>query len=245
VVEYASGKSFTTSFSDAQSLLQTLFETVLPDTDESLISYPRTAANGFYSETWNTIRHQFLKLSENIRFKPVFLQTSLDADSPHESIHPLQLSAKPERVTGQIHSRLGNLYEWIYHQTLRAIQIPDELNLSYTSELNPGLYLYPLHSIPEANEQRITIHPVFTISEFGKALNRLDVCKPSDFGSRMDEWIYKKWIRVEDRIVKPGLALKKHLNRSSEYRSILTKIGEHLDSGSFSAETVRRILTSE
>ena len=245
VVEYASGKSFTTSFSDAQSLLQTLFETVLPDTGGSLISYPRTTANGFYSETWNTIRQQFLKLSKEIRFKPVFLQSSIDSESPHESIHPLQLSATPELVTGQIHSRLGNLYEWIYHQTLRAIQIPDQLEVSYSSELNPGVYLYSEKKPAETVDVHIALHPVFTISDFGKALNRLGVCKPSDFGRRMDEWVYKKWIRTEGEVVKPGTALKKHLNRAPEYKSILTKVNEHLQSGAFSPETVQRLLTSE
>lgn len=245
VVEYASGKSFTTGFSDAQSLLQTLFETVLPDTGGSLISYPRTTANGFYSDSWDTIRQQFLKLSKEIRFKPVFLQSSIDAESPHESIHPLFLSATPELVTGQIHSRLGNLYEWIYNQTLRAIQIPDQLDVSYSSELNPGLYLYPEPETLKSPDTQITLHPVFTISDFGKALNLLGVCKPSNFGSKMDEWIYKKWILIEDSIVKPGSALKKHLNRAPEYKTILTQINDHINSGPFSAETVQRILTSE
>jgi len=245
VVEHAYTQSFATGFRDAQSLLQTLFETVLPHSGNSLISYPRTTANGFYSESWESIRQQFLKISREIRFKPTFLQNSIDPESPHESIHPLRLSATPDEVAGEIHSRLGNLYKWIYNQTLQAIQLPEMLEISYSSELNPGLYLYPLQAPSAPGSKQITVHPVFTISDFGKGLNRLGVCKPSGFGNRMDEWVYKKWIRIEEGAVKPGTALKKHLNRAAEFRSILTKLNGHMQSGSFSAETVRRILTSE
>lgn len=245
VVEHAYNQSFTTGFRDAQSLLQTLFETVLPYSGSSLISYPRTAANGFYSESWESIRQQFLTISKEIRFKPTFLQNSINPESPHESIHPLRLSSTPDTVAGEIHSRLGNLYEWIYNQTLKSIQIPEQLNMSYSSELNPGLYLYPVTPVSGNMDEQITVHPVFTISDFGKAMNRLGVCKPSDFGAKMDEWNYKKWIRMDHGVLKPGNALKKHLSRASEYKSILTGIHEHVYSESFSAETVRRILTSQ
>ena len=245
VIEHAYNQSFTTGFRDAQSLLQTLFETVLPHSGSSLISYPRTAANGFYSESWESIRQQFLTISKEIRFKPTFLQNSINPESPHESIHPLRLSATPDIVAGEIHSRLGNLYEWIYNQTLKSIQIPEQLNMSYSSELNPGLYLYPVTPVSDNMDVQITVHPVFTISDFGKALNRLGVCKPSDFGSKMDEWNYKKWIRMDHNVVKPGNALKNHLNRAAEYKMILTKLNEHQDNETFSAETVRRILTSD
>lgn len=245
VVEHAYNQSFTTGFRDAQSLLQTLFETVLPHSGSSLISYPRTTANGFYSESWESIRQQFLSISSEIRFKPTFLQNSIDPESPHESIHPLRLSATPDAVAGEIHSRLGNLYEWIYNQTLKSIQIPEQLHVSYSSELNPGLYLYPVTQHPDKKDEQKSVHPVFTISDFGKAMQRLGVCKPSDFGGKMDEWIYKKWIRMDHGVVKPGHSLKKHLGRASEYKSILTGIYEHINSESFSAETVRRILTSD
>jgi hypothetical protein len=245
VVEHAYTQSFATGLRDAQSLLNTLFETVLPHSGSSLISYPRTTANGFYSESWDTIRQQFLTISKEIRFKPTFLQNSIDPESPHESIHPLRLSATPETVSGEIHSRLGNLYEWIYNQTLKSIQIPGQVSSSYSSELNPGLYLYPISRFSDPLPEQITVHPVFTISDFGKALNRLGACKPSDFGSKMDEWVYKQWIRIEHDVVKPGNRLKKHLSRASEYRSILTNIQDHLSTEPFSAETVRRILTSE
>ena len=245
VAEHAYNQSFTTGFRDAQSLLQTLFETVLPHSGSSLISYPRTAANGFYSESWESIRQQFLTISREIRFKPTFLQNSINPESPHESIHPLRLSSTPDTVAGEIHSRLGNLYEWIYNQTLKSIQIPEQLSMSYSSELNPGLYLYPVTPVSPIKNEQITVHPVLTISDFGKAMNRLGVCKPSDFGGKMDEWNYKKWIRMDHGVVKPGNALKKHLSRATEYKSILTGIHEHLHSESFSAETVRRILTSQ
>lgn len=245
VVEHAYNQSFATGFRDAQSLLQTLFETVLPHSGSSLISYPRTTANGFYSESWESIRQQFLSISREIRFKPTFLQNSIDPESPHESIHPLRLSATPETVAGEIHSRLGNLYGWIYSQTLKSIQIPQQLQLSYSSELNPGLYLYPINQESNGRHEQITVHPVFTISEFGKSLSKLGVCKPSDFGDKMDEWIYKKWIRMDQGVVKPGNALKKYLNRAANYKSILSALQNHLTSESFSVETVRRILTSE
>lgn len=244
VVEHGYNQSFATGFEDAQSLLYTLFETVLPHSGHSLISYPRTTANGFYSESWESIRQQFLTISKEIRFKPSFLQNSIDADSPHESIHPLRLSATPEIVAGEIHSRLGNLYQWIYNQTLNSIQIPEKLDVSYSSELNPGTYLYPITPFSEPILDHITVHPVFTISDFGKALNSLNVCKPSNFGSKMDEWIYKKWIRIHEGLVKPGSGLKKHINKATRYRSILTDLRNHLDAEPFSAETVHRILTS-
>lgn len=244
VIEYVFSKKMASSFKDAQSLLQSLFETVLPDTRQSLISYPRTEANGFYSESWNSVKTQFLKVFNNLEFKPNFLQNSIDANSPHESIHPLDLTIHPDHVKGQLYGLIGNLYEWIYQQTVHAITIPDILPVTYSSELNSEGYFYQHLGRESFAGATKSLHPCFTISDFGKALNSLGVCKPSVFGKAMDEWIFKKWIVIDGQVVKPGSALKSQLGRSAEFRHKLEAVQKLLKNEIVSAETVRHCLSS-
>lgn len=244
VIEHLIYEKMASSFKDAQALLQSLFETVLPDTQQSLISYPRTDANGFYSESWESVKTQFLQVFNHLEFKPNFLQNSIDSNSPHESIRPLNLTMLPENIKGQLYGLIGNLYEWIYQQTVNAIKIPEILPITYTSELTSGGYFYPILNHISSPGKSKSLHPCFTISDFGTAMHSLEVCKPSGFGKAMDKWIFKKWIIIEGQVVKPGDALKTHLDRSYEYQDKLRAVKQLLNDELVSVETVRHYLSS-
>jgi hypothetical protein len=231
------------NYREVQLLLQQLFQTELQFSNESLISYPRTSARAFYSETWETIRSQYMKIGPVSELKPLFLQEIADPDLPHESIHPFNLAFTPDEVKGELPQKVGHLYGWIYHRTLSCITLPEPLKISYTNELYPGFYFY--RDIEEEDPAGTTsLRPCLTVSDLGIALNKLNIAKPSAIGKNLDEWEMKKWIRIEGEIVKPGDTILKHLNNANSFLNKLTELKSLSENKSLSIETVRAVLAS-
>jgi hypothetical protein len=228
---------------DVQLLLQQLFQTLLQFSGESLISYPRTSARAFYSETWETIRNQYMKIGPVSELKPRFLQEIADPDCPHESIHPLNLSHSPDKVKGELPQTMGMLYEWIYNHTLRCITMPDALDVSFTNELNPGIYFYSEKENAEPGELP-SVRPCITIGDLGESLNELGVCKPSSFGKNLDDWIAKRWIHVKGHVVTPGSGIIQYLNSAEWFSEKLKDLNALKTKENLTPETVRTVLAS-
>jgi DNA topoisomerase IA len=104
---------------EAQQMLQELFTAEHGLSHESLISYPRTSVNGFHTETWHRFQTQHLKIPGLPAFRPDAARSTLASAVPHESLHPLSLSASPEKVSGSLPETSGRLYEMIYRTPLR------------------------------------------------------------------------------------------------------------------------------
>ena len=237
-------KKIAGTYQEIQLLVQQLFQTILQFSEVSLISYPRTSARAFYSETWETISSQYMKIGPVSELKPRFLQEVADPDLPHESIHPLNLGHSPEQIKGELPKTTGQLYEWIYNHTIRCVTLPAPLEASYTNELNPGVYFYDAEKHDKPNRAPTSLHPCITLSDLGTAMNRLGTGRPSSFGKKLDEWSKKKWVRIEGEIVKPGTEILKYLNDAESYERILTELGKMSEYENLTAETVRDLLTS-
>ncbi len=231
------------TYQDAQLLLQQLFQTSLHSSGESLISYPRTDANALYSETWESMRRQYMKLGSVNQLKPRFLQEIAGDETPHESICPLNLSVKPKDAAGELSSGLGSLYRFIYNHTLRSITMPAVLEHSFVNELNPGIYFYPAQSQSVA-EKSISVNPCVTVSDLGMKLNRMGVVKPSAFGKALDAWAAKGWIQISNNVAIPGKPVLQRADYAAALREKLLSLNRMAENNTLSGETVQTLLTS-
>lgn len=231
-------------FSDAQLLLQQLFESTLQDDQKSLISYPRTDARGFYTDTWEVMQTQHLKLGLNDRLKPNFLRDIAIPETPHESVHPIDLTIKPESIKGELPTKIGKLYELIYHHTLKSITIPDPLQFTLRNPLMPDLFFYQTEN-SELSEDPISLRPCITVDEIGLEMNKFGVLKPSGFGKSLDEWSERKWIHIDSGVVNPGKIILRQLHKGSVLEKILTELNQKAEISSLHPETIKTILSSD
>ena len=243
VLEAAKEQKFAQYYYEAQLLLQQLFQTTLQFSDDALISYPRTDARAFYSETWESIKNQYIKLGSVNQLKPTFLQEIADSDAPHESIYPLQLTVKPQKVAGELSSKPGKLYEWIYHHTIKSITMPEALAHSYVNELNPGIYFYPQQN-HDFYKKSASLNPCTTVSDLGIQLNKTGILKPSKFGKTLDEWLDKGWIKIKNNVVTPCKPVLSKMDRARNYQKILSTLNRQAENNSLTPETVQSILSS-
>lgn len=231
------------NYQGAQTLLQQLFETIPDFTNQSLISYPRTDARAFYSETWENFQVQYLKLGINGRLKPSFLRDIADPETPHESIHPLDFSIKPVDIEGELSSNTGKLYELVYKSTIKSITIPEGLKHSFSNELRPEVFFYPIQMMDELNSIQ-SLRPCTTVDDLGVRLNQLGIIRPSEFGKNLDSWIDKGWIRINKNIVSPGKPILQNLHRSGSLKKIFTELNKHTEISNLKPETIRAVFTS-
>ncbi len=242
VLEYIGKKPLAATYHEAQHLLQELFQTLTPFSEESLISYPRTSARAFYSNTWEYLRKQYFQKGSVNELKPAWLREIADGDAPHESIHPIDLTIEPESVTGELPKKTGQLYKWIYEHTLKSISMPNSLEACLINELNPDAIFYPDQSA--GIENTVSLRPCITLSELGIKLNQAGVVKPSSFGKNVDEWMSKGWIRVENGVAVPGREVIKQMNQAEALRQKLAELNRIKENSSLTPETVKEVITS-
>lgn len=241
IIEYAVQHRISSTYAEAEQLLFSLFQHRLHLSNESLISYPRTDANAFYSETWEGLHTQFLTSGTDGVFKPGFLRETADQNIPHESVHPLRLDLRPNDVAGELDTQTGELYRLIYTYTLRSLSMPEPLQHPLTNNLLADAFFYPAENKSESQPE--SLRPVCTVSDFGKRLNQLNFVTPSVFGSRINEWMAREYITVENQYVLPGRKILPIMNRSERYLNLLQQL-KSASKQDLEPETVQRILTS-
>jgi hypothetical protein len=241
VIEDSVKTGITGSFSEAQILLQQLFQTTLAYSDESLISYPRTDANAFYSETWDFLRNQFNHIGSQNMLKPIFLQEIAEADEPHESIHPLNLELEPEKAGGELPKNIGQIYSLIYSQTLNALKMPEPINEPLVSDFHPDTYFYPRF---EKGNKPDSLRPFFTVSDIGHQLKETAQMPASAFGKQMDQWVSSQFLTVKNGQVTPGRKLTPLLEQADRFHSIFNDLRAAKEQIELSVETVQQIITS-
>ncbi|MEX0905137.1 MAG: toprim domain-containing protein [Balneolaceae bacterium] len=245
VIFELSKNTSTASFDESNKLLQKLFQTLLPSSERSLISYPRTSEQAFYSETWETLKNQYMNIGPLNDLRPDFIQQMAAPDIPHESIYPLDLALTPEQIRGEFPKKISSLYQIIYRNTLDALKMPAAVEKAYQADSlssQPDTRFYASGSA--SDKEPLSLRPVLTVADFGHALNRLGVQKPSSFGKNLDFWINEKWISIHCGIVKPGKRLAPYLSSGEIYRKKLTVLRQAANFCDLTPETVRSILTS-
>lgn len=242
VIEQTIKHGITSQFTEAQLLLQQLFQTTLLHSDQSLISYPRTVANAFYSETWDLLRNQKLSFTGQNDLKPTFLEEVADSNEPHESIHPLHLNLVPDQVSGELPKKIGQIYTLIYNSTSEAITLPQPVKISLVSDFYPDAAFYSVDDTNQAVPE--SLRPFFTIADIGKQLNKIGGISASSFGKQMDDWIKTGFLNIHSGRVTAGKQLAPLLNKSDRFFRILNELKILSTQSDLNPETVRGIITS-
>ncbi len=241
VLEQAVDCGVADSFTEAQQALQELFTTPLQYSDEFLISYPRTAANSFYSETWTAIQQQYLSFGSRNRMKPPFAQNIAGSNVAHESIYPLNLSHKPERIRGELSQQSGDLYSLIYRETLKAIEMPEPVDRLYTTAMHPGHQFYNPHR--GMDNRSLNLLPVRTAAEIGSRLSSRELISPSSFGMKADRWFNENYLQKSGHQVQPGKRLLPYLKNADRYAVLLSELFKYRNSVDLTPETIRSVIS--
>lgn len=230
------------SYLEAQKSLNDLFQSVLPSSEEALISYPRTDARAFYSDTWEHLEREYLKRGDFSDLKPAYLRDIADSNIPHESVHPLSLFLKPDDVRGEHSKDLSELYQLIYDQTLRAIRMPRPVDEAFVSELSPDIHYFP--DQPGEPMDVNSLRPCLTLADIGHRMSELSSIRASRFGRDSDRWVENGWIEIRNGVVTPGPEVLKNLKHAKSLSRMLGEVAEKLDQGALHPETVRAIISS-
>lgn len=242
LVESIFRKGLAQSYLEAQKNLNGLFQSVLPSSEEALISYPRTDARAFYSDTWEQLERECLKRGEYSDLKPAYLRDIADSNIPHESVHPLSLLLEPDAVHGEHSKGLSELYQMIYDQTLRAIRMPLAVDEAYVSELSPDIQYFP--DQPGVTADVNSLRPCLTLGDIGHRMSELASVRASRFGRDTDRWIENGWVEIRNGVVTPGPVVLKNLRYAQSLSRVLREVSEKLDQGALQPETVRAIISS-
>ncbi|CAN5246922.1 hypothetical protein BH23BAC3_BH23BAC3_01220 [soil metagenome] len=225
---------------DAQNALYKLFETKDPQTDEGLITYPRTESASFFPDTWYTLRQQWIQSKSISGFIPPTLKRYSDSHIAHDSIRPADINARPDYIAKHIPSDLGILYNLVHSHTMRAISMPAIAKSAFRSNYTGAIF---------ASEEKIEtvvkyLTPSVSISDFGHLMNQLGVLRPSGFGVYMDMAVKNKIIELsKDFEVKPGTAVTRLISKAEFFKKKLNSLQTAAEDPKMNSETIRDILT--
>ena len=228
------------SYEEVQKLVNKLYQTAVPNSGEGLITYPRTEAQAYYSNSWTHFKNMILQRGDEFTIRPEFLRNIAPDSSPHESIHPVNFQNRPEQIEKTIRSPLGDLYRIIYSRSISSITIPKVGRFSFSSNKHDQQF----YSLGNQTDGIKRITPAITISETGHFLYNLGVTKPSSFGKWLDKALAKKWVTIEENRLQPGEQIKPHLPHADYYHNLLTTIQAYADKRDLDDETIDVIFSS-
>lgn len=226
---------------DARNALYNLFETKDLQTDEGLITYPRTESASFFPEAWDTLRQQWIQRKSMSDFIPSVLQRNSDPQIAHDSIRPADINARPDYIAKHIPSAMGILYDLVHSHTMRAISMPAVAKSACKSEHTGTIFA---SDIQIKNEIK-NLTPIVSIADFGQLMNRLGVLRPSGFGAYMDRAVKDKIIELSQEFeVNPGPAATRLMPNAEFFKEKLNNLQTVADDPEMTSETIRDILTS-
>lgn len=229
------------SFSSAQELTQRTFETTHPETGEGLITYPRTEARSFYSDTWQDLQKEWIKEKSLNEFMPDQLQDLTNPAKSHDSIRPLRLDVLPAWVDSHLPSEIGQAYRIIHSHTLKSIRLPEACTNVYKWMDNDLKFM----TRSTVQYSSINLRPFLSVSELGYQLCKLGVLRPSGFGIFIDSAIKERTISIKPSgEVIFNRAIKNSVHYGSKFSVILKKLRGAADDTELTDETIRQILTS-
>lgn len=229
------------SYSDAQHILQQLFETVHPDTGEGLISYPRTEHRSYFRGNWEELQRQWILTRNMNDFIPGFLQRITPDQAAHDAIHPLDIHTSPNWISRHIPSKPAAAYRVIHKAALKSLKMPMHVQNSFISDK------HDIHFIPKnkTDHPAFEVFPALTMAELGEMICSLGVVRPSGFGTFADHALKSCLIELSNNaVVKPGPNLLGIMDDGTEYMAKLKQLRSVADEKSLTRETVIAILSS-
>lgn len=231
----------TKTFSEAQTLLNRLFYHLEPNSGAGLITYPRTAENRFYSDSWQRMQDQWIHFENLDRFRNTSLRDPLENDAPHEAIHPTDLRLKPDKIGKSIPKELADVYDLIYRKTVAAITNPKMERQVFASNVYTE---NTFTSVEHLSAEHKFLRPVITVPQLGATLEDLGVLKASGFGTFIDRALKNNLIQIQKGSVSAGLTLTKFTKDAEKLKLQLSRLKRFSTSSNYSVETLREIFTS-
>ncbi len=149
------------------------------------ISYPRTATNGYYKETWDSIEKKRIMHREFEGLRPPPYRDILDNDTAHESLRPSCLQTDPMILKGKLKRNLYKIYAIICNRFADSISCPSGKSLKLDDLNNTSIL--PVQKSLDADTNGVS--SVWTAGTAGKVLSDLGVVRPSNYGKLLDKWI--------------------------------------------------------
>ncbi|MEX0662545.1 MAG: toprim domain-containing protein [Balneolaceae bacterium] len=228
------------SYAEGQKIVNQLFHKTYPDTDEGLISYPRTAAQGFYQTSWQRLQDQWVHFDSLEHFKPDFLQTVIAHNEAHESVHPYDIRITPQMVSKSVQKPFSGMYKIIYDETINAISQPKKAGSTFCLKNRDPLF----YSDESLTESTIDVTPVFTVAEWGQHLCNLGVLRPSGFGVWVDEAVDKALISIKNGSISTERLSTAEHQTAEKYHYLLKELNAVSDQPHITDETLSGIFAS-
>jgi hypothetical protein len=108
----------------------------------------------------------------------------------------------------------------------------------------PDLYFYPVEK-SDYTHNSTSLRPCITVDQIGMEMSTLGVMRPSGFGKSLDEWIDKRWIQINNGIVRPGKSILEQIDNGTTLGRILSELNQKAELNSLHSETIQAILTSD
>jgi len=187
----------------------------------NLISYPRTAANFYYPDTWRLIESVFYRDSQEYQIKPESIREKPGRDHPHESLRPVDFTATPEKIRHLLPGKLYSVYKIIFNSFTESITVQRKPMFHPTGSSAKFILTDQLnHTAPK---NFADLKPCLSISELGRQMNLLGVTRPSKFAKQLDEWIDQGYIINDKGMIRHGTELPRFSERIGESVQLLKK----------------------
>lgn len=213
------------SFEDSSNKIFNLFTARLDRELLHTISYPRTAASGYYESTWKWIETEWIKSQDLEKLLPPSARNIMSITEPHEGLHPINFYQTPETMRGLLKPNLFKIYTLIYNRFMKSITWKP-INCLII-EQKKEIRLYPQNDSKVSDSQVIT--PVWTIESAGQRLCALGAARPANYGKKLDRWISRDLIERDGIYLKPKRIMKYDPELISRTYHILIKAREIID----------------
>lgn len=194
-------------YADQQELINRLF-TQTDTRGRGIISYPRTAARGFYPQSWQHLKNQWIHYHPVNTFIPEAAQSTVAEEESHEAIYPLNLENTPEEIRTQMPKAQYETYRLLYGHHGETLRLPETRDfITLTTNNNARFYV----SVDEWQPaDTLQVKPKTTLADMLYFLSDIGVLRPSKYGSTVDALQASGWIQVQDQRVTPGPKAAEH-----------------------------------
>ncbi len=167
-----------------------------------LISYPRTASNGYYPATWQKIESISEMKKWRHSLKPQNVREIISTQMPHESLRPVDMAEASSHLNRIIDDEYRILYKIIIKSFYQSTVIH---NVPLFRRGKPcPISFHLLDPVKKNINTPLQIQRCITIGSLGCELDMLGVTRPSAYGKQLDKWIKQDKLRRKGRFLFKG-----------------------------------------
>lgn len=193
------------TFFDLSEKLFRLFTHRVDSEYVHLVSYPRTANNKFYPETWKDIEQNLVNGPHEKWLKPISVREIAAIDEAHESLRPVHLTANPQSVRSLLPRDLYDIYKAVYELFVKSTMV-QEVPLYIDVKYNEICFL-SVNTFTDIEKETVCLQNCATVGAIGFQLYQWGITQPSRFGKQLDNWIWRRYVNRNKIYLEPGPSL--------------------------------------